>query len=70
MKTINYETFEEHTVDKDKYLSGYCDFKSIVIPKTVTEIDYATFTYCRNLKSVTIPMSVNFSFRNTKVKKC
>lgn len=54
IKTINYETFEEHTVDKDKYIGGYCEFKLVAIPNSVTHINCNALNICKRLESVVV----------------
>ena len=54
IKTINYETFEDHIVDKDKSLGGYCEFKLVAIPDSVTHINCHALNKCIFLESIMV----------------
>ena len=54
IKTIDYETFEDHIVDKDKSLGGYCEFKLVAIPNSVTHINCNALNICKRLESIVV----------------
>ena len=54
IKTIDYETFEDHIVDKGKYLGSYCEFKLVAIPNSVTHINCNALKNCKRLESVVV----------------
>ena len=54
IKTIDYETFEDHIVDKGKYLGGYCEFKLVAIPNSVTHINCNALKNCKRLESIVV----------------
>lgn len=54
IKTIDYETFEDHIVDKDKSLGGYCEFKLVAIPNSVTHINCHALNKCIFLESIMV----------------
>ena len=54
IKTIDYETFEDHIVDKGKYLGGYCEFKLVAIPNSVTHINCNALNKCKRLESIVV----------------
>ncbi len=51
--TIEGDTYTVKAVVKGGF--RYCDFETITLPKTITEIREEAFAYCENLQSFTFP---------------
>ena len=48
----------------------YCEsLTRIVIPETVTKIDYSAFQYCRNLEEINIPSNME-TIKNRSFQDC
>lgn len=54
VECVDYETIDNHTFLKDSYLGGFCGITSIVIPKTVTNINCNALNKCKWLESIVV----------------
>ena len=56
---MNITTLAENTLDKTRLTFIYCSsLESIILPNSLTEIDYGVFCGCESLKSIAIPDGV------------
>ena len=54
VECVDYETIDNHTFLKDSYLGGFCGITSIVMPKTVTNINCNALNKCKWLESIVV----------------